>query len=1041
MKKLFILTLFFIWLTNIKGEYVSEEKARLAAQSFLQHYSRLKSAIIDLSPGTPANYNSVVTYYTFTISGGGWILISADNSATPVLAYSTSGAWDENVMSPSAKAWLENFSRQIYDAVISRKTDEISQSQWQELLTGDMNEPVKTVLPLLNTQWGQSMYYNDLCPPSSSAPWGYGGHVPAGCVATSMAQIMKYYNYPDKGIGSNSYNLPVYGTLTANFGNTDYSWNSMPLKASTTNPALATIIYHCGIAVKMSYNSGGSGAASEVVPYAMKTYFNYDNGIRLVKKEDVNNDEIWRTIIRTELDAGRPVYYAGTGEAGGHAFVCDGYDNSNPARFHMNWGWNGHSDGFYALSALSTASGSFNEFNKIIIGIKPRSDPGYICRIDLPADGAEIKPGTNLQISLKTIQGTTKKAILFLDGVKTDSSVTAPFGFIINTSALSAGDHQIVIRASNGTDWDSHEAGFRITGTCWQKQKITFTTDSVEIHQIFPVDQNVTWAVLRDYSSKNRFLRRYIKTVNGGITWTEGEISCTTCSSMEISNIYALSANKAYVCLNPGNTTGGAILYTADGGSSWSVQSSASFTGSWANWVHFFDENNGVCMGDSYKSSAFSGYSFMVYTTNNSGITWNKVNGTKIPPALNNETGTVNYYDAVDSIIWFGTGNGRIFKSADKGLSWSVQDTVLKNVQTNVRFKDALHGIAFGGFGTPDMGFKKTNDGGATWIEFTPAGRVSGQDFEHVPGTGSTWINSGLYSSVSINDNLSYYWLDAGTYIGTTAFLSPSAGWAGGPWTLVNGGGIYKWTGNLQPAIDSRVVVRVKESHGNPVQNASAEINSQVIPTNPEGIAVFQVKSFGNPEKIVVKKDGFAPVSDNCFVRDTLDIMLPSAFSVSFYISDKMEKAVNGATVLLNDQILTTDAGGIATFTSIAGGSYPFAVTKSKFYAGYGMLQGLNNDTVLNIRLISDLTGTRRKEKNREMVLFPNPAAEVLNIMSENTITRIDILSLDGKTVFSRTFAANTVQVPLSGIHGGEYVVKIFRGKEQDYRKVIVRGE
>lgn len=1037
MKKLYALVLFFSCLTTLQANFVSEEKARIAAQYFLAHYSRLKSGFTELSPGFPENYHSVVTYYSFSISGGGWILISADNSATPVLAYSVSGEWDGNNLSPSAKAWLEIYNQQIYEAVISRKTDLASQAQWQELLDNQFNDAVKTVLPLVNTQWGQSMYYNDLCPASSYAPWGYGGHVPAGCVAITMAQIMKYHHYPEQGIGSNSYSLPTYGALTANFGNTGYNWNSMPLKAGAANASLATLIYHCGIAVKMAYNFDGSGAASEVVPYAMKTYFNYDNTIKLIKKEEVGSDEIWRSIIRTELDAGRPVYYAGSGNAGGHAFVCDGYDNSNPSKFHINWGWNGYGDGYFALNALTVASGSFNEFNKIIIGIKPRPNPGYICRIESPKDDAWMAGSTNLPVSLKTIKGTTTKAILFVDGVKTDSAETAPFGFSIRTSELSAGPHQILVKATDGINWDSHEAIFHITSSCWQRQKITLSIDSVEVRQIFPVDPSVTWAVLKD-SSGNRFLRRLIRTTDGGATWTEAEITCPVCSNMEISNIYALSATKAYACLNPGNTTGGALVYTSDGGANWTVQTSADFTGSWANWVHFFDEKNGVCLGDAYRTSSFSGYNFAVYTTSNGGTTWNRVPASRLPAALPNETGTENFYDAVDSIIWFGTGNGRIFKSANRGFSWSVRDTVLQNVQTNVRFKDASHGIAFGGFGTTEFGFKKTDDGGDTWYDALPYGPLTGQDFEHVPGTDSVWINSGLQSSVSISDNHSYNWLDAGTAVHTTAFLSPTCGWAGSPYTLENGGGIYKWTGSFQPPVVSQTVVRVKNSLGVPVPDALVQMNDQVCVTNRDGLVTINIRSFGNPEHITVEKDGFASFSANCFIKDTIGIVLPSALSVSFQVKNKLEEAVNGATVLFNNQVRITDENGMATFGDIAGGTYPFAITKTKYFAGYGMLQSIHADTVLNIRLVNDLTTVIARRKSTRLV-FPNPASYILNILSENTITRIDIISMEGKTVLSRSFVANIVQVPLSGIPAGEYVIKIFRGTSQDYQKLTIR--
>lgn len=1039
MKKLSAITFLLLFLSEIFSAPVQEDIARKAAANFLQRYSRLKSAI-DLGIGLQNKYNGLVTFYAFTLNSGGWILISADDAATPVLAYSNEGEWNEETMNPMAKNWIESYSKEIYNAIQSRAASEDSQKEWQLLLNMQFSETITTVSPLLTTKWDQSNYYNDMCPASSAAPYGYGGRVPTGCVATTMAQIMKYHKYPSQGIGTFTYNHPVYNSLSANFGSTDYNWNSMPDKATTSNAALATIMYHCGVAVGMNYHPQGSGAATEAVPYALTNYFNYDRSIQLVRREGVANDEIWRTLIRTELLAGRPVYYAGSGSAGGHAFVCDGFDSSNPTRFHINWGWSGNSNGYFAIGALTTSTGAFNEYNRIIINIKPRTNPGYICRIDTPADGAKVNPGEDLSITTTTLKGTTSKVFLYLDGIKKDSSLSAPFSFVVNTAGLAAGPHQLAIKATDGSGWDFHATEFNILSSCWQVQNFTFSQDSLVIEQIYPLNEQVVWAVLGDYSSKKQSLRKFIKTTDGGNTWTEGTITCSTCGSMGISNIFPISANKAYACLNPGNATGGAILVTEDGGLNWTLQSTANFAGSWANWVHFFDENNGVCMGDSYKPMFSTSYNFSVFTTNNGGTTWTRVAAPNLPVALTNEAGTVNFYDAAGNTIWFGTGNGRIFKSTDKGLTWTVKDGVLGKVQTNVRFIDVNNGIAYGGFGSANFGFKKTTDGGTTWKDALPQGLITGQDYSFVPGTDSTWINCGYYSSVSINGNRSFYLLDYTTRVNTAKFLSPSVGWGGGVYTLKNGGGIYKWNGTLEPKLNQNAVVRVKDMNGNPVRNALAMLNYQEKITNETGLAEFDVKSFGNPVNFQVSKSGYSSFSGNYIMKgsDTIDVELTPSYSVTFIVKNKLGDAVSEASVIFNGKTQVTDATGSTIFTEVAGNmAVPYAVTKNRFYAGYGITD-IQTDKVMNITLITDATGFSKKSVIKNIV-FPNPVSEILNVVSENPITAVEIVSVGGKMVYYRTCNSNTVQIPVSDIKAGNYLLKVFRDTEVETHKVVVK--
>jgi len=331
----------------------------------------------------PATY-----FYVFnTSTATGFVIVSADDVVYPILGYSGESNFNPEDIPENMMKWLEGYKAQIRYAVENglQATEEIK-DEWDALLTGtginSTAPPTGGVNPLLQTKWNQSPYYNALCPYDNQ----YGERTVSGCVATAMAQVMKYWNHPSTGSGFHSYNHSTYGTLSANFGNTAYQWGSMPNIVSGSNDAVATFMYHCGVSVDMNYGvsaTGGSGAyvissASPVThcsEYALKNYFGYDESLSGKKRADYTDSQ-WKGMLQADLDAGRPVLYAGFGSGGGHAFVCDGYDNND--YYHFNWGWGGNSDGYFVLNALNPGNlgagggtGGFNSNQQAIFGVKP----------------------------------------------------------------------------------------------------------------------------------------------------------------------------------------------------------------------------------------------------------------------------------------------------------------------------------------------------------------------------------------------------------------------------------------------------------------------------------------------------------------------------------------------------------------------------------------------------------------------------------------------------------------------------------------------
>ncbi|MBO7571901.1 MAG: C10 family peptidase [Bacteroidales bacterium] len=385
MKRLSLLALLVLFTLPIFAKHVDVETAQTVARSFMTQNLGVstRAALSDVTSQT-----EFTNFYIFNTDGG-FVIVSADDIATPILGYSDAGTFDPNNIPVNMYEWLQGYEHDISLG----KSNGVSASNeiavdWNKLRNG---EPVsirrsRAVNALVQTRWNQGSPYNNLCPYDT----GEGERTVTGCVATAMAQIMKYWNYPTQGNGSVTYTPDGYAEQTANFGQTTYDWNNMLNTYSNSatqaqKNAVATLMYHCGVAVQMSYgvsSTGGSGAvtvgpSNGTAEYAMKNYFLYKN--TLVGRYRSNySDTEWKNMLTADLDAGRPVIYTGRGEGGGHCFICDGYNNNN--QFHFNWGWGGYCDGFYAINSLEpgtggigSGNGTYNESQSAIFGIEPNA--------------------------------------------------------------------------------------------------------------------------------------------------------------------------------------------------------------------------------------------------------------------------------------------------------------------------------------------------------------------------------------------------------------------------------------------------------------------------------------------------------------------------------------------------------------------------------------------------------------------------------------------------------------------------------------------
>ena len=365
MKRFTIFAALVLMTIPMMAERVTPETARKVAETFMQAQTGKKTAL------SLIRYEDQASFQNFYVLGTEhcFVIVSADDCVQPILGYSTENRFGTDKMPDNLFGWLSGYEEQISEAgKAGREATNTVKRQWDELISGNMptqKDNYTEVGPLISTQWNQNSPYNYSCP---------GGKL-TGCVATAMAQIMKYHNYPTTGFGSHSYTPdthPEYGVQTANFGETTYDWEHMINSYSastyddTQRDAVAKLMYHCGVSVNMDYGDSGnsSGAMTFSVVKALQNYFNYSNKIEYISREEINDDQIWKDILREELDEQRPIQYRGTDTRGGHSFICDGYNSLD--KFHFNWGWGGDTDGFYTIIDMKYHYGQ-----EAIIGIEP----------------------------------------------------------------------------------------------------------------------------------------------------------------------------------------------------------------------------------------------------------------------------------------------------------------------------------------------------------------------------------------------------------------------------------------------------------------------------------------------------------------------------------------------------------------------------------------------------------------------------------------------------------------------------------------------
>lgn len=467
MKKSIFLVLSLAVFFALQAKTIDVNTARTVAEKYYNNFvvktTVNSAAVLAYAEKVTVSSEKTATpcFYVFNI-GRGFVIVSADDRVTPILAYSAESSFDAQNIPENVSFFLDGYKQEIRSILAMEELE--ANPDWGKLENSQLSrdkDATVVVSPLLRTKWHQENYYNSQCPEDSAGP---AGHAYVGCGAIVMGQLMRYWKYPVHGIGSRSYTCNNashgngygdYGRLSANFANTTYDYNNMPLELTSTSSqvqidAVATLLYHCGVAVKMNYGSRGSSVSPTNIVTGIKTYFGYPSTVRYIERTNYN-DASWLSTIKAELDSFAPFFYGGQSQTyGGHVWICDGYRDDN--YFHMNWGWGGLYDGYFNLSSLSRYAFNYNQ--AAIIGLRgpqlPDPEPDVSC-ISAERPDFNIYPNPSAGRFIVEFTGTDNHLVKVFDmcGKEVKDITTAGANTVVDLTGRPAGIYVVRV-ISNG---------------------------------------------------------------------------------------------------------------------------------------------------------------------------------------------------------------------------------------------------------------------------------------------------------------------------------------------------------------------------------------------------------------------------------------------------------------------------------------------------------------------------------------------------------------------------------------------------------------
>ncbi|HRX96583.1 MAG TPA: C10 family peptidase [Bacteroidales bacterium] len=407
---LILILLVIIFALSSKAKVVDSNTVKNVAINLYNERADDPSQNISIINIIEEKQDGITLYYIVEFAPTGYAIISADDRAYPVLVYSTNSNYDPTEIPDGARWLLENYKKQIMYLIEQNiNPSEKTVNKWEhykKIPDNSSKDPVDNVLPLLSSTWGQGLYFNSLCPEDPGDT--VSGHVPVGCGATAMAQVLNYWQNPWKGNGYHSYDHSEYGLLEANFDTTIYNYDNMPDIVNAENIDVATLSYHCAVSCDMDFAPDGSGSLLTKIEDALRDHFYINDNVDAKDRAGYWGD-LWDNMLKEELDLKMPIIYSGVdlAELSGHIWVVDGYEGED--HYHINWGWYGSWDNYYYLDNLIPNGAHYWFAHWAVFHVRPEinnlngtlsvanSPYHYKTNLNvLPSDVLTIEPGTEI---------------------------------------------------------------------------------------------------------------------------------------------------------------------------------------------------------------------------------------------------------------------------------------------------------------------------------------------------------------------------------------------------------------------------------------------------------------------------------------------------------------------------------------------------------------------------------------------------------------------------------------------------------------------
>lgn len=966
MKKIYLLFIVaFLLFTNAFGQTVSENEAKKLAKSFIENKTQDKRTQFDIEKTYKGEYKNEPTSYIFNFESGGFVITSATKKAEPILGYSTTGSIPKNYTEmTNFYHWLDGQNKQIHK-IKSEKLPSL-EDKWEKVQERTYKNTGKEVSKLLSTTWGQSNGYNVYAPNEN---------LPIGCVATAMAQVMNYYEFPDKGVSWHQYEHPRYGIQKAYFDTTSYKWSSMADNEATD--ATAELMYHCAVSVDMNFALAGSGASDKVIPAVMANYFKYKQSIDYAYKEEYTESE-WINLLKNELDNARPILYSGTNDESGHEFVCDGYDSND--KFHFNWGWEGTADGYFEIGSLNPENTSYNQNNAAVIGIEPSSGdsdfhfvkkhpnfpqqstyPNYIDAVSSEVAWATGADGSGNNFDM-TVFSTTKdgggtwkggnincnaSSFSMISGISADSAFIAAYG--------SGSDNQILRTSDGGDNWEEVLTG-------------AGSSSFFNIVHFFNSDEGF----VQGDPEGDEF--ELYTTNDGGDSWNrvDGGNIPNPIANDEYGTVGHYTAVEDTIWFT---TNYGRIYKSEDKGHNWEV--TEIYTGEYKTGIVVaFDDGGQNGIADVNLIDDSETVEEKLYQTNDGGQSWSPVNsysGNFYHSGISSIPGEPNTFVSVGAD--HETPAMGVSYTTDGGQTWNDLTEYYKNMQfINVDFISAERGFA-----------------GDFQGEFSSGVYVFGEPFAQLIPEFSVAENEEVDTAFCIDNSLTITSHSNG-YINSYDWdfgkdAQPETATGIGPHTI-----------NYETKGEKTITLTVQDSVNQETTTKKVVIDS---------LAPGTIDTITGPKTI--------DLTDVDSKTETYTATQLDNVTYSWNVPYRWDGKSDSSSI-----DITFSGSPMEETISVS------AINKC----------GESNYS-LTVETIDNATAISNSELNDEINIFPLPASKSVNIENAEN-AKIQIYNMNGVLVDTFVFSRDIAEINVSDYEEGVYIMNIVKGDKNTKRKLII---